>query len=215
MISRNARFTVVALLLAGTALFLHARTDGQFIPPRIALSSFPVAVKSWLGADIPIPQGTLKGLGPGEFLQRTYENQETGQPDVDLYVAYLPNRSALYRHLPEDCLVGSGWSPVQSDITTLAFPDDEPFPVNRYLIEKGADRQLVLFWYTSHGRRVAREDWMDWYLVLDSLRMNRSDNALIRMNTQLQPGENQAHAEYRLLSFARLVNPLLKDYIPR
>jgi hypothetical protein len=56
---------------------------------------------------------------------------------------------------------------------------------------------------------------MDWYLVLDSLRMNRSDNALIRMNTQLQPGENQAHAEYRLLSFARLVNPLLKDYIPR
>lgn len=197
MISRNARFTVVALLLAGTALFLHARSDRRFVPPRTALASFPIALKSWVGTNVPIP--------PGEFLQRTYQDRTTGQSDVDLYVAYLP----------QDCLVGSGWSPVESGTTTLAFAGAAPFSANRYLIAKGPDRQLVLFWYSARGRRVASEDWMDWCLVFDALRLNRSDNALIRMNTELQSGEKPAEAERHLLAFAGLVNPLLKSYIPR
>jgi hypothetical protein len=53
-----------------------------------------------------------------------------------------------------------------------------------------------------------------FYLVLDSVRLNRSDNALIRMNTKLQPGEKPEDAERRLLSFAGLVSRLLKNYIP-
>ena len=214
MISWHARFTAVAVLLAGTALFLQARARNQFVPPRIALASFPVELKNWVGMDVPIPAEDLKGLGPGEFLQRTYKNQTAGDADVDLYVAYLPNRPALYHHLPQDCLVGSGWLPVESGITTLALPGDAPFPANRYLIARADDRQLVLFWYTAHGRRVASENQMDFYLVLDSLRLNRSDNALVRMNTELRPGEKPEEAGRRLLAFAGLVNPLLKNYIP-
>ena len=90
-----------------------------------------------------------------------------------------------------------------------------PFQANRYLIARGDDRQLVLFWYSAHGRRVASENQMDFYLVLDSLRLNRSDNALVRMNTELLPGEKPEDAEKRLLTFAGLVNPLLNNYIPR
>jgi hypothetical protein len=56
---------------------------------------------------------------------------------------------------------------------------------------------------------------MNTYLVFDSLLFNRSDNALIRMNTALQPGESPEEAERRLLSFAGLVSPLLQNYIPR
>lgn len=215
MISGNARFTVVALLLTGTAVFLQARARNEFIPPRIALASFPVQLKSWVGMDVPIRDEDLKSLGPGEFLQRTYKNQTVAGADVDLYLAYLSTRAALLHHLPQDCLVGSGWLPVESGITTLAFPGEDPFPANRYLIARGDVRQLVLFWYSAHGRRVASENQMDFYLVLDSLRLNRSDNALVRMNTELRPGEKPDEAERRLLAFAGLVNPLLKDYIPR
>lgn len=225
MISRNARFTLVVLLLAGTALLLHARSDGSFVPERSPLASFPIELSDWVGTDIPIPDEILKKLGPGEFLQRTYqtrtkeartqEDQTGGQSNVDLYIAYLPNQTVLYRHLPQECLAGAGWSPVEFGITNLAFSGDAAFPVNRYLIAKGSDRQLVLFWYSAHGRRVASEDSMEWQLMLDSLRSNRSDNALIRLNTELRPGEQQAEAEQRLLSFAGLVNPLLKNYIPR
>jgi EpsI family protein len=214
MISWNARFATVVFLLAGTGLFLQARAPHEFVLPRTALAAFPVELKSWVGEDVPIPEEILTTLRPGEFLQRTYKNPADGGAYVDLYVAYLPNQHALFNHLPQDCLEGSGWSTRESGITTLAFPGDAPFPANRYLIARGSDRQLVLFWYSARGRRVASEDWMNAYLAFDSLRLNRSDNALIRMNTQLQPGETQQRAERRLLSFARLVSPLLKDYIP-
>ncbi|MGH9545117.1 MAG: exosortase C-terminal domain/associated protein EpsI [Terriglobales bacterium] len=214
MISRSARFAIVALLLAGTALFLQARAQHQFVLPRSALALFPMELKNWAGTDVPIPRETLKILRPGEFLQRTYRDKTGSGAYVDLYIAYYLNQHALFRHPPQDCLLGSGWSPVESGTTMLAFPGEAPFSANRYLIAKGDDRQLVLFWYSAHGRRVASEDWMNVYLAVDSLRFNRADNALIRMNTQLRPGEKPADAERRLLSFAGLVNPLLQSYIP-
>ncbi len=218
MISRSARFKLVAGLLVGTALFLQilrARAGIGFVPPRIALESFPVELKTWAGVDVPIPDEILQSLGPGEFLQRTYKNQRASDSAVDLYIAYLPNRPALYNHLPKDCLEGSGWSPIESGITTVTLPGDTPFPANRYLIVKGGDRQLVLFWYSAHGRRVASETRMDFYLAADELHWNRTDNALVRMNTELRPGEKLEDAEGRLLAFAETVNPLLNDYIPR
>ncbi len=218
MISWNARFTIVALLLAGTAFFLQARARTQFVPPRTALASFPLELKTWAGRDIPIPDYVLKTLGPGEFLQRTYTDQMTRDPNVDLYLAYFPN-NPLSRHLPQDCLEASGWSPVESSTATLMLPGDTAFPAKLYLIAKGPDRQLVLFWYSAQGRRVAR----DFYLGFDSLRFNRADTTLIRtdtelltrMNTELRPGERPDEAKQRLLSFAGLVNPILKNYIPQ
>lgn len=214
MISWNARFTTIALLVAATALFLHARSEGQFVPARSSLASFPMELSRWVGTDIPLPNEALKKLGLGDFLQRTYRDGTAEQPDVDLYVAYFFNQTVLERHLPQECLAGSGWSPMESGTTNLTFPGDAPFPVNRYVIAKGSARQLVLFWYSAQGRRVAGENWMDWHLAFDSLRFNRTDNALIRMNTELQPGEAPRDAEQRLLSFAGLANPLLKNYIP-
>lgn len=209
----NARFATVVLLLAATGAFLQARAHHESAAPRLELASFPFELKGWVGADVLIPGEIPKSLRPGQFLQRTYKEQ-TGGVYVDLYVAYLRNQQALSSHLPQDCLEGSGWSTMESGTTTLAFPGDAPFPANRYLIAKGGDRQLVLFWYSARGRRVASEERMNAYLVFDSLRFERSDSALIRMNTPLQPGETLPQAEQRLLSFTGLVSPMLKNYIP-
>jgi EpsI family protein len=215
LISWNTRFATVAVLLAGTGLFLQTRARNPFVPSRISLASFPVQLKNWSSTDLPIPNEILKTLGPGEFLQRRYVAERTQQPTVDLYLAYLPNEHSLFSHLPQDCLTGSGWTTLESGTTILQFPGETAFEANRYLIGRGTDRQLVLFWYWAHGRRVASEDWMNLYLAFDSLRLNRSDNALIRLNTPLRPDENPQEAEQRLISFVELLNPLLNGYIPR
>jgi len=182
--------------------------------PRMSLASFPLELRSWSGTDTPLPNETAKSWGAGAFLQRTYRDPTSSGAYVDLYVRYIPNQRARFRHLAQNCLEGSGWTPVESGTTTLALPGDAAFSARRYLIAKGDDRELVLFWYSARGRRVASEDCMNVYLALDSVRLNRSDNALIRMNTKLQPGEKPEGAERRLLSFAGLVSPLLKNYIP-
>jgi len=111
MISRNARFAIVALLLAGTGLFLKALDRSPSVLP--------------------------KSLGAGEFLQRTYRDPASSGAYVDLYVRYIPNQHALFRHLPQNCLEGSGWTPVESGTTMLALPGDAPFSASRYLIAKG------------------------------------------------------------------------------
>jgi EpsI family protein len=72
-----------------------------------------------------------------------------------------------------------------------------------------------LYWYWAHNRGVASEYWAKFYLVADSLRMNRSDGALVRVTTPLRSGENLDTAQERLLSFAGEFSPILSSYIPQ
>jgi EpsI family protein len=90
-----------------------------------------------------------------------------------------------------------------------------PFMVNRYVIAKGPDRQLVLYWYLAHDRAVASEYWAKFYLVSDSMRMNRSDGSLIRLTTPMLRGETVDHAQKRLVALAGLIVPRMNDYVPR
>ena len=90
-----------------------------------------------------------------------------------------------------------------------------PFVVNRYLIAKGTDRKLVLYWYWAHGRAVASEYWAKIYLVTDAIRMNRSDGSLVRLTTPMAPDETAEVAMQRLLPFVQDIVPLLNQYIPQ
>jgi EpsI family protein len=74
---------------------------------------------------------------------------------------------------------------------------------------------LVLYWYWAHDRGVASEYWAKVYLVADAMRMNCSDGALVRIMTEMFPGETAETAQQRIAPFASRIVPLLNDYIPR
>jgi EpsI family protein len=210
-----ARFVLAVLLLAGTALFLHGRGRSEIIPPRAALASFPNPLGNWKGTDVPLDPDTLAVLGPGDFLLRTYARRDATDLPVDLFIAYFPTqRSGDTIHSPRNCLPGSGWSPLENRRITLSLPGLAPFPVNQYLIGRGADRQLVLYWYLAHDRSVASEYWAKAYLILDSVRLNRSDGSLIRLSTSMFRDESVEAALQRLLRFAGEAVPRLPAYIP-
>ena len=84
--------------------------------------------------------------------------------------------------------------------------------VNRYIIEKGLDRQLVLYWYQSHGRVVASEYWGRLYMVVDAIRMNRTDGALVRVITPIITTEDDA--ERAAVTFVQVLFPHLDRYLP-
>ncbi len=210
MISANARFGVVAVVLAGAALFLHTRTRQDLLPPGSSLSSLALQFNGWSGSDLPFAPQTLAVLGPGEFLQREYRQSKADEPYVDVYLAHRPNQQALTSHVPTDCLLGAGWSLDDSGSAAFSVPGEAGFTANRYLVTRGAERQLVLFWFWAHGRGVASQNWADFYLTLDALRLNRKDNVLVRINTPLGPGETVDSAQQRLLAFAAQLNPQLE-----
>jgi EpsI family protein len=220
----TSRFILAAALIAGAAIFLQARARSEVFPPRLPLKQFPAQLGGWTGTDVAIDKDVLDILGPGDFLLRIYQNQQNQQrqpapqqtPYIDLFIAYFRSqRAGDTIHSPQHCLPGSGWAPIENQHITLNMPGHEPFPANRYLIAKGDARQLVLYWFWAHNRGVASEYWAKFYLVTDSIKMNRSDGALVRITTPMLPGETADAAQQRILPFAGDVMPLLDTYIPR
>lgn len=214
--SSHLRFVLAAILLAGTLIFLHARGRYEVLPPHEPLTSLPSQLGEWTGTDVGISQDVLDVLGAGDFLLRVYQNTAANEPYVDLFLAYFPTqRAGDTLHSPKNCLPGAGWSPVELRRIQVSLPGHAPFTANRYVIAKGTDRQLVLYWYWAHDRAVASEYWAKFYLVADSIRLNRSDGSLVRVTTPLLPGETTEAAQTRLLSFAENLVPLLNQYVPR
>ena len=215
--THHLKFAGALVLLAATALFLHARNHNEVLPSRAPLASFPRQLGDWMSQDVTIPDDQREVLGAGDFLLRVYQKPiEAREPYVDLFIAYFPSqRAGDTIHSPKNCLPGSGWSPVESGRITVSLPGHEPFPANRYVIAKGTDRQLVLYWYWAHDRAVASEYWAKFYLVADSMRTNRSDGSLVRVTTPLNNHESVDAAQQRLLAFASDVVPLLNSYVPK
>jgi EpsI family protein len=208
------RFLVVVLLLLATGLLLQARSRREVIAPRQSLADFPRSLGTWTSTDMSLDAETLAVLGPGDFLLREY--QAPSDVPVDLFIAYFASqRTGDTIHSPKHCLPGAGWQATESSNVILSFPGRPPFPVNRYLIARGEDRQLVLYWYLAHDRMVASEYWAKFYLIADAIRLNRSDGSLIRLSTPLVPRERSSSAERRLMSLAAQVIPHLDNYIPR
>ena len=208
------RFLVIVALLAGTALFLHSRAQADILPPRKALSSFPLHLGNWQGAVVTIPQWALDILGTGEFVERSF-SRSPDEPSVDLFIAYFPSqRTGNTLHSPQNCLPGSGWTPVAFARVELTRLGAGPIKVNRYVLAKGLERMMVLYWYEEHGRAVASEYWAKFYLVADAMRMNRSDGALVRVTTPIATNESLDSAERRGVTFIDSVLPILGRYVP-
>jgi len=209
------RFVLASALLAATAIYLQARgRNEKALPPHKDVTDFPSAVGEWQGGEpIPFDADTLKVLGPGRFLERVYQRPEV--PAVDLLLEYFPSqRTGDTMHSPKHCLPGAGWEPTQSSILKLTGPGGASVGVNYYVIAKGEDKEVVLYWYQAHDRVVASEYWAKLYLVWDAMRMNRTDGSMIRVITAVAPGGSVDVARDRAAGFAEEVLPMLRSYIP-
>jgi EpsI family protein len=207
------RFLCITIVLLGAAIFLSARSRPENLPPRQPLSAFPLVIDDWRGRNVTIAPDVLSILGDGEFLERFYSSR---QGWIDFFVAYFPTqRTGSTIHSPQNCLPGAGWTPIEFKKVSLTGPDGNPMTINRYIIAKGLDRELVLYWYQSHGRVVASEYSAKLLLVADSIRMNRSDGALVRIVTPIPQGQSAESVDKIAMEFLQHVTPQLDSYIPR
>jgi EpsI family protein len=139
---------------------------------------------------------------------------------LSLYVGYYNSqRQGDSIHSPLNCLPGAGWEPLSKSFVkipvTMAGRTTE-IDANRYIIQKGLDRQLVLYWYQSHGRTVASEYWSKFYLIRDAVRLNRTDAALVRVIVPIVPNRDGAEttAETQAMDFVGSMFPVLSNYLP-
>jgi EpsI family protein len=211
---KNLRFWTVVLLLAATALVLYSRPAADQNPPRELLSMLPANIAGWDGIDQQIDPETLDVLGAGDVLARAYTQK--GKPEhIGLFIGYFPSqRTGQTIHSPKNCLPGAGWVFESSSTINLVDGNGIPHQVGEYVITNSTTKQFVVYWYQAHGRSVASEYKAKIYMVLDAIRMNRTDGSLVRVITPISSGENISDAKMRAEMFTRQLTPLLPRFIP-
>ena len=129
---------------------------------------------------------------------------------------YTSHRKGESVHSPHSCFPGSGWK-----ITSLAKftldgvkVGDNPLRVNRAEVRTGENKHLAYYWFQQRWRIITNEYMVKWFIFWDAMTKNRTDGAMVRLITDIKPGEDFADADERLGDFVRILNPYLVAYIP-
>ena len=213
----RARAVAVFACLIATAVFMaNARQSDEAPVNRTAFASFPMTMDGWQAVnDPPMEDDILKVLGVDDYLSRAYYKADGAA--VGLYMGfYGSQRQGDTIHSPLNCLPGAGWEPVSEGrlaITNAGGPGVD-IEVNRYVVQKGLDRQMVLYWYQAHGRVVASEYKSRLLLIKDAITLNRTDGSMVRVIAPIPVGSDGAASEALATEFVRSLFPLLTGYIP-
>jgi EpsI family protein len=213
------RAIALCLLLVATSVFLASAREAEVVVSRTTFDAFPMNISPWKAInDPPLEEDILKVLGVDDYLSRIYYKPDGAA--VGLYMGfYGSQRQGDTIHSPLNCLPGAGWEPVSQGRLRIANADGQgrDITVNRYIVQKGLDRQLVLYWYQSHGRVVASEYTSKAYLIHDAVRLNRTDGSMVRVIAPIKvdASDNGAAAERLAEEFVRAIFPLLPAYLPQ
>jgi EpsI family protein len=203
----RARLLFVLLLVTGSGVLAAAVRRSAIAGEQPRLQQLPYEVSGWSGRDAAaLDAETVQLVGADDYVNRSYTDG-TNAP-VGLYVAYYAQpRPGVSLHSPLNCLPGTGWEPL--DVATIDLGAGQ---ARRLIVRRNRERALVLYWYSIHGRALASEVASKIWLLHDSLRLRRSDAALVRIVVPLADGNaSTAAAEARALAFARDVLPRLSD----
>lgn len=205
-------YIVMLALLAGAATLSVMTSHGRVVPLRQSLEAFPMQIGDWTGQSLgEFPKGVLEILNVNDYLNRRYTRRGDS---VTLYVGYYQQQHAGEGiHSPKNCLPGGGWEVLESRRGPLEIPAvHKTIEVNHYIVENEQSKQLVLYWYDTHGRAFASEYVGKAILVWEALKTGRTDGALIRIMVPYTG--SSAQPEALVNDFARSIYPLLKNYLP-
>ncbi len=214
-------FSAIVLLVG---IYVNGTVLLQIQPVLLkeSLSSLPLQIDEWSGNEHPFEEKTVKVLGVTDYINRLYVS-ENGQSERDdalwLYAGYYESqRTGATYHSPKNCLPGSGWEIVE--IENLSLPMDSASGlttqqvVNKVIIQKGIEQQLILYWYQDRGRIITSEYWAKIYLIWDSITKGRTDGAMIRVSVPIPRGDSPAHALDMAVKYIQQVSPFLYEYLP-
>ena len=216
---------MLTVFFLGCAGFLELRAGAPTIPTRAPLIGLPYTIGDWQGRPGPaLDNRVLAVLGADDYTSRLYADRIGRR--AGLYVGYhATQRQGDSIHSPMNCLPGAGWQPalrerlaLNNAVTTPSSSvSTTPVTVNKVLIQKGEYRQLVLYWYQSHGRIIADEYAAKALLFVDAIRTGRTDAALVRITVPLDPQSSRGtvDAEKSAIAFAEALLPLLPRHLPQ
>ncbi|MCR8726774.1 VPLPA-CTERM-specific exosortase XrtD [Frigidibacter sp. ROC022] len=216
-IAPSAGIAVAAVVtLAVTLAFLFFPTPHREPVERDNFLLLPRSLGDWQGYAQALEPDVEKILGATDYINTSYTAPgEAGY--VNFFAAwYQKQTEGSGIHSPEVCLPVGGWEVYSIEPHQVSFPGTVygTFMVNRAVIEKGTSRQLVYYWFEQRGQRMTNDYAAKLSVLWDSFTRGRSDGALVRFVTQINPGETEADAAARMERLMAEVLPKLPRFIP-
>jgi EpsI family protein len=205
---------VLSIVLVAQVALVYGFTRPEVIPQNKPLAEVPGQLGSWrLYQEGVVEKEIQDVLKADELLTRTYTSSDK-RVGAHLFVAYFRSqRTGQAPHSPKNCLPGSGWVPSVSDIVNVDVPGRAPIEANRYVVARGDQKSLVLYWYQSRDRVVASEYKAKAYVIADALRYNRTDTALVRVTVPIIENNVDA-AQKAAFDFVRSFYSPLRQHFP-
>jgi EpsI family protein len=210
--SRSARFVSLLMMLQIVVFYAFPKTEK--VPLGRPLKEVPLDLGGWhMVQESQLETEVLELLKADDTLNRVYANPEKAA--ASLYIAFFKSQQGgVVPHSPRVCLPGNGWTPSTNDIIPITVPGEKgPIRVNRYVVSRGENRSVVLYWYQTAHRVIASEYAAKVYTVLDSARYRRSDTSLVRVVVPVE--STLERADQLALNFVQSFFPTLRDYLPR
>jgi EpsI family protein len=206
-----ARGATVFLLLQTVLLYSAMRPE--VVPPGQPLLGFPLQLGSWsMAREGVVDQETRDVLKADDLLNREYRSTAFPQAANFFVAAFQSQRNGKTPHSPKNCLPGNGWvKEVEGQYTF--DPGTGPITVNRYIVTHATERSVVMYWYQSRDRVVASEYSAKFWVIMDSIRLHRTDTALVRITVPVVNGNDDA-ATQAAVDIVRSFYPSLRHFLP-
>ncbi|MDH3646721.1 MAG: VPLPA-CTERM-specific exosortase XrtD [Gammaproteobacteria bacterium] len=211
-------FIASTVILIAALIGMNVVTERtQIFPDREGFESFPLGFADWTGQTQTMEQIFVDTLNFTDYKMVSYTSP-TDPVGVQFYAAYYKEQRTKGNaaHSPRSCIPGGGWEITKLSRTTVDIPDrTEPLLVNRLQIEKGQDKQLVYYYFKQRDRELTSEYHVKWFLFWDALTKRRTDGALVRFVTTVDPSDpDWANGDKRLSSIVGNVVAALGKHVP-
>jgi EpsI family protein len=131
----------------------------------------------------------VASLNATSYLSRTYRKERA---ELDMFMAfYAQPRTGESMHSPKYCLPGGGWEFTDTTTINLSLPNNRTAKINRALIRRGDQREILLYWYQSQPRVIASEYESKIFLVWDGLTRGNQGGSIVRVMLHDRPGAEQ------------------------
>ncbi len=212
---QNPAIAVLILILISGGVFINwFERRGEADVARTKLAEFPEHFGDWRqkGNEIRFDPQTESVLRADDYTQRVYL-----APDgrtVNAYVGYYGSqKSGATYHSPQNCLPGAGWTMRDPERIEISTPNGKTFTANRYVVENGADTEILIYWYEGRGRTEASEYSDKLHTIFDSVLRRRSDGSMVRVMTSTGTDENAANQS--AVKLAAEIEDQLPAFVPQ
>ena len=174
---------ILTVVLIAQAAAFYGLSRAELLPPAPPLADLAKTMGDWTTLQEGVVEKDVQDvLRADDTLSRAFASPKYPAGAGLFIAAFRSQRNGKQPHSPKNCLPGAGWVQNEQGFTQMTVPGRaEPIEVNRYVVQKGDSKSLVIYWYQSRDRVVASEYTAKGYVVLDAIRDNRTDSALVRV----------------------------------